>query len=261
MVDFRKIIAPTTQADTRKRDAKVMAFQTLPSDLMAEAILEVARKMVDNGMVQHPLTQTFERWAVYRIIPELAVALKPDVVLRDSEIMSEQELRDRAYWWNNNDQAAFLAAAQSISGSSELGRISYSSRDDRVTASALLADDVNMFTIAANKVFPGRFKGKVTEDRQEPLPGFYVIGTNAENVDVVLHYCEDLDHAISYYNTAVAVQAGSPMTSSAVPVSTVTFAKRVSFPYVELSLQNFGAEKVLSSRPHTQNEVHTAPTI
>ena len=80
-------------------------------------------------------------------------------------------------------------------------------------------------------------------------------------VQAVVHYCEDLGHVISYYSTAVADQAGRPMTSSAVPVSTVTFAKRVSAPYVELSLQNFGGEKVLSSRPCVAPEVNVGPAL
>lgn len=209
MVDFRKLISPRSQAEIKHRRQTVMRFQELPPRDMARELLDMSRALIDSDRFSSEPNWSYDERALYRVIPEIARRLDPEVELRDSEIPKDDERKDQVTWIHGQSLERLIHAARGIADNGAFSRAN-APEDPNLTFIKEVLFDNNpcAFTIAADTISPGAFPDRATPDEREPLPGFYVVG-QGESYDKVLKYADNRQEADRFFDAAVLDQEGT----------------------------------------------------
>jgi hypothetical protein len=210
MVDFRKMISPASNMQIKKRNQAIMDFQELGRVEMAEEILRHSRRMIDSGSFSRDQRYSYDEWALYRVVPELALRLNPLVDLRANENPTEAERADILTYLRDGNEEDLKRSISSVLSNASFRRITLANPDpeDVFSSEVLFSHRPNAFSVAANTVFPGTYPTVATADEREDLPGFFIIETMPSGYDSVLRYCEDMEMAERYMDVALAIHKG-----------------------------------------------------
>lgn len=89
MVDFRKMISPRSQAQMKEVRDELNLPRSNPE--MAEWLVGLARELRGTGHFSAEPIYSYDEWALFRVIPELAARLDPALVRLPEEMPQQDE--------------------------------------------------------------------------------------------------------------------------------------------------------------------------
>ena len=192
MVDFRKMTSPRSRREWASLQEEIDAAKQKDTPALAAWILDLSRTLRNSGKFNADPTYSYDEWALYRVIPELARRLDPQIVLRPDEIPdASKEGQDRLTWVKDATSERFAEMIDSILANASFRR----GIDFSFDASDRAARMLHFFRGSENpiRITLDRLSGKVPEikvqETQPPLTGFYLIGEKQKR-DTVLFYGE-----------------------------------------------------------------------
>lgn len=191
MVDFRKMISPRSQAKLKAIHDELTEIRTNPE--MAAWLVGMARELRETGRFQKDETYSYDEWALFRVIPEMAVRLDPTLVRLPEEMPKEAEKRDMVTYVGTATDARLDEMVKSIisNGSFARGRSEMGdTRADRIVDMFHLHRGQRCPLSQASNRLAGRPAADFVDDEREPLTGSYLIVANQRH-DSVLVYSED----------------------------------------------------------------------
>jgi len=210
-MDFRKLISPKTKAATRRRSEAVMAFQNDTPEGQAATLLHAARTLRESGAFSKDQRYSYDEWALYRVVPELAMKLDPNVELQDVENPDEEERVDQVTWLRGAPAERLESAAKSIMANASFSRIRDCSDEMNDLADAMFTYNTCYFSVAADTVFPGCAPEREFLDTRDPLPGQYVLCCHKNGYERVMQYSEDAAEIDKVYDALVRITAGEEL--------------------------------------------------
>lgn len=207
MVDFRKMISPRSQAQMKEVRDELNLPRSNPE--MAEWLVGLARELRGTGHFSAEPIYSYDEWALFRVIPELAARLDPALVRLPEEMPQQDEKRDMLTHVATASDARLGEMVQSLISHASFGRGRSEIGDTRVDRI------VDMFHIHRGQKCPlsqgakrlaGRPDPEFDGDDREPLPGSYLLATSQRH-DRVLCYSEDpaeLDRGFAALRTRLA---------------------------------------------------------
>lgn len=210
MVDFRKLLSPASRAQIARRNAIVMEFQDLAPKEMADALLTNARTLQDSGCFSPDQRYSYDEWALYRVVPEVALALDPDVVLRDVEQPDPKEAEDQVTWLRGAAREKLEHCIKSILANGSFQRALLPEVDPgvRLVADVTFRESASLFSVAADQIFPGSFPRRAQPDSRPPLPGRYLVEIGETGFERARHYSDEPDIVDRYFDVAVKMREG-----------------------------------------------------
>lgn len=219
MVDFRKLITPLAQKELAQQNAELLRFKALDPKSMAAELIGFSRVMIDSGLFSQDRRYSYDEWALYSVIPDLARAIDKTIVLRPEEGSNDEPDRRHPSGAPLDSQihsilrnGSFGRAdlhANKTSRARIIGDMPRQQQNEVRHAHAMLTDrNTNAITIGAKTVFPGLFPDVSEVDQREPLEGLYLISDSANGDQKVIQYCDDHTIAGLYFETATALLKG-----------------------------------------------------
>lgn len=248
MVDFRKLISPKSRAENRRIAEQIMAFQKLQPGEMAEELLGHSRKLIDSGAFSTDQRYSYDEWALYRIIPEIALRLDPRITLRNNEHPSVDERADNVTWLRGESIEKLLSAVSSIlsNGSFRRAQARDTDGDVRFSVEVLFGSNPNIFTVAADTISSGFLPERVKPDERDPLPGVYLIGSTQGGYDKVFRYKETQADIARDYDVLRASCRGDELSEEDQMLKERFFIGLKPSSIREVSLQTFDGEVLQS---------------
>jgi hypothetical protein len=208
MVDFRKLISPKAQAEMKVVRDALLAFAALPRSEMGTKLLEYARTMQQSGKFHSDHTYSYDTWAMYRVMPEVARRLNPALVLEAWEIETEQDIEDNVSSVTGVDNRRLARYVENIrhNGSFSKGARHNQKEDEALAVACELMDGsrkTTILTVAMDTLAPGCFPERSEVDERDPLTGQYVLAEINGNHHV-LNYVETPELADELARKAVA---------------------------------------------------------
>jgi hypothetical protein len=243
MVDFRKLTSPRARLENQRLRDAIKACESMSNTDMARELLTHSRTLIDSGAFSTDQRWSYDEWALYRVIPELALKLDPTVELRDTENPSSEEKADWVTYLRDQPAHALHSAILSIVNNCQLGRAHNKGTDARFAADVLLANRHNAFKIAAGRVFPGLYPKNEDHVEKPDLNGFFVIARDGDDHDSVMQYCDTMAEAQKYYDVAVAHFTGEDYDKSD-PAWGTMFSIRMKQEFDHVSIQDWGGNAV-----------------
>jgi hypothetical protein len=210
-MDFRKVISPKSQAASRRRREAVMAFQNDTPEGQAATLLDGVRQLRESGFFSDDPRYSYDEWALYRVVPELAMKLDPNVELQDVENPDEKEREDQVTWLRGAPEERLKGAVQSIMSQASFARSRNGSDELNDVADALFGVNANYFSVAADSVFPGIAPEREDLDTRDPLTGQYVVYRHKSGYHKVMQYSEDETEVQKVYDALVRVASGEEL--------------------------------------------------
>jgi hypothetical protein len=207
-MEFRKVISPKSQAATERRRAAVMEFQEDTPEGQAATLLNAARKMRESGAFSDDPRYSYDEWALYRVVPELALKLDPSIELQAAENPDEKEREDQVTWLRCAPAERLESAVKSILSNASFSRIRAHGDEMNDTADATFGFNVNCLSVAADIIFPGLAPKRETADDRAPLSGQYVLCCHKSGYDRVMQYSEDPVEIEKVYDALIRITAG-----------------------------------------------------
>lgn len=191
MVDFRKIISPRSQSQLQSvRDELAIPRSNAE---MAEWLVGMARELRQTGRFHADHSYSYDEWALFRVIPELAVRLDPAAARLAEEMPQEVEKRDMKTYVADTTDARLGEMVASIIANGSFGRgrsETEDSRADRIVDMLHIHRGERCPLSQAKNRLAGHPDPVFEEDERAPLPGSYLIAST-ERRDHVLMYSED----------------------------------------------------------------------
>jgi len=207
-MDFRKVISPKSQAASARRRAAVMAFQNDTPEGQAATLLNAVRSLRESGAFSDDPRYSYDEWALFRVVPELAMKLDPDIELQDVENPGEDERVDQVTWLRGAPAERLESSVKSIMANASFSRIRESGDDLNELADAMFGYNTCYFSVAADTVFPGSAPSREDLDTRDPLPGQYVLCCHKSGYERVMSYSEDAAEIDKVYDALVRITSG-----------------------------------------------------
>lgn len=210
MVDFRKLISPKSRREVAQRTAAVHEYHKLPDTGKAEVLLTHARALIDSGVFSSDQRYSYDEWALYRVIPEIALRLDPGVTLRETEQPKDEESTDRVTWLRGAGVEKLQSAVSSIQANGSFRRALRPDAPKGLpeTFDLLFGFEPNIFSVAASAAISGHSIWKEEPETRPALPGTYLIASMASGRDQVLRYCEDDAEINVLFSQSLAICRG-----------------------------------------------------
>ncbi|MFX4299849.1 hypothetical protein [Pseudosulfitobacter pseudonitzschiae] len=210
MVDFRKLVSPKSRRKIAERYAFISEFETMSDAEKAEVLLTKSRSLIDSGVFSSDQRYSYDEWALYRVIPEIALRLDHTVTLRETEHPKEDERKDQVTWLRNASRERLHSAVMSVIGNCSFSRATtrHVPVDVRLAADLLLGMKPNLITLAAEAIIPQIGPEPKEPDERPPLTGTYLIASLSDDMDRVLRYSEDPVEISRAFDLAIAMCRG-----------------------------------------------------
>lgn len=193
MVDFRKMISPRSQA--KLEEIRSELAEPRNNSEMAAWLVGLARELRETGRFKEDETYSYDEWALFRVIPELAVRLDPTLVRMPEEMPRDAEKSDMVTYVATATDARLDEMVASIISNSSFARCRSemeNTRADRIVDMIHLHRGQRCpLSQAANRL-AGRPTPGFGDDDRTPLTGSYLVAANPRH-DTVLLYSEDMD--------------------------------------------------------------------
>lgn len=208
MVDFRKMISPKSRARSHARTQKFMDFADLSNQEMGAQLLDMTRTLRNCGAFSDDQRYSYDEWALYRVLPEIALRLNPDLELEACERASPEEKEDRPanVVGISNQELADHVSSMSSNASFMRARKGIGVEEDESSVIAEMMTctyNYSLATIAMDRLERGRFANRPAHSEKSDLPGQYVLA-DFGMYDMVVAYTEDPDEAVKLAEQAYA---------------------------------------------------------
>lgn len=201
MIDFRTIISPKSNAFLQDANEKMLRFGSMSPEAMARELLSMSRVLIDSDIFSKDQRWSYNEWALYRVIPELASRLDPNIVLRPEEQPDTSEKDDMVTWLRGEPDAKLMDCVSSIRGNASIHRAAVvRSKDPDLHKIAWLIDypgHYSAVTIAMDTLQPGFCVDRAKPEHRPDLTGQYLIANvelkndSRDDHEQVLQYSED----------------------------------------------------------------------
>ncbi|MCW3782960.1 hypothetical protein [Defluviimonas salinarum] len=197
-LDFRKLVSPRSRKDYSAALSRAEEMVAMSDRDLAARIVGIARDMRASGAYSTDPRYSYDEWALFRVIPELARRLDPETRLEPEEIAQPDERSDRITFAPDADTARLGEMVKSILANGWFARSRMAGLADGARAATDLLtrfrDALNPMAIAFNRLDPGSYEYRPTPD-PPALAGVYVI-FEGEHHDEVACYRDDREEAL-----------------------------------------------------------------
>ncbi|MCE6959370.1 hypothetical protein LAZ40_09930 [Cereibacter sphaeroides] len=192
---------------------ELAAARRMDGPELAAWLLGLARSLRDSGKFNTDPTYSYDEWALFRVIPEMALRLDPAAKLRPEEIPDPAEAADRVTWLKDADPARLAEMVGSILDNASFRRGMLPDAGPEAGRAAKLLHfyrrDSGPLGIALERL-AGRTPAIEAEDERPPLPGLYLVGEKDRH-DTVLRYCETTAEMIETHAAVMASLGGEEL--------------------------------------------------
>lgn len=194
MVDFRKLLSPSTLIRMRAEREEMHRISKLPDQWLARELLRLGREVLRVRGDTDP-RHSYTTGLTFRVIPYLASRLDPSVKLLPHEKYGYEEAQNAASFLPGmSDEDLRKAVTSYLSNASLTYGLTFSERENRaVQILSRVAENGNPIMIALDRITHHLASEPVNYlDEREPLAGYHLVIATDDGNQSVMFYDDEL---------------------------------------------------------------------